>query len=293
MRRSLRSSPSYPGRRSGIASCSSREVYAPDLSGQDSTAFCYTAVPKGKRAGKFACSSLASFPDLGDRRGEEELEEPVGRDAGAALRALQLVQVGEPPEQGGHSAAELYPHNLVDGELAPHLYELAQRPVLEGLEFFAVYSGQHVPGYGSALLRCGLGVGWYGAPVLLHVGRAVADAPDIVVTFDAHVGIYVEALAPVVREVEIVQLLARAGPGGPDGVLCLYLPPVIQYDLLGGDLFRLYLVYDLDLEVRQLLASRPPQGRVELLENLLVTVDEDYPDPVRVRSEERRVGKEC
>src|SRR5215211_294154 len=282
MRRSLRSSPSYPGRRSGVASCSSREVYAPDLSGHDSTAFCYTAVPKGKCAGKVVCSSLLSFPDLGDRRGEEELEEPVGGDAGAALRALQLVQVGEPPEQGGHPSAELYPHNLVDGELAPHLHELAQRPVLEGLEFLAVYSGQHVSCDGPALLGRGLRVGWHGAPVLLHVGRAVADAPDVVVTLDAHVGVHRKALALVVGEVEIVQLLARAGSGGPDGVLGLYLPPVVQYDLLGGDLLRLYLVYDLDLEVRQLLAGRPPQGRVELLEDLLVTVDEDYPDPVRV-----------
>ena len=42
---------------------------------------------------------LGAVPDLGDRRVEEEVEEPVGRDPGPALRALQLVQVGGPPEE--------------------------------------------------------------------------------------------------------------------------------------------------------------------------------------------------
>jgi hypothetical protein len=75
---------------------------------------------------------------------------------------------------------------------------------------------------------------------------------------------------------------ARAGPGGPDGVLRLYLAPVVQDHLLRGDHLRLDLAYDLDLEVRQLLAGRAPEGRVELLEDLLVAVHEDYADAVRV-----------
>jgi hypothetical protein len=41
---------------------------------------------------------LLAVADLGYGGGEEEVEEPVGGDPGPALRALQLVQVGRPPE---------------------------------------------------------------------------------------------------------------------------------------------------------------------------------------------------
>lgn len=44
---------------------------------------------------------LLAVADLGDGGVEEEVEEPVGGDPGAALRALQLVQVGRPPEERG------------------------------------------------------------------------------------------------------------------------------------------------------------------------------------------------
>ena len=83
------------------------------------------------------------------------------------------------------------------------------------------------------------------------------------------------------REVEVVEPLARAGSCGPDGVLRLYLAAVVQDHLLRGDLLRLDLAYDLDLEVGQ-LAGRAPERGIQLLEDLLVAVHEDYADAVRV-----------
>src|SRR3712207_171601 len=156
--------------------------------------FCYRRARTGKSAG------LLPVPDLGDRRAVEEVEEPVGGDAGPALGTLQLVEVGNAPEHGGHEAAELYPENLVDGELAPHLDELPQGLVLEGLEFSAVYGGQDVLRDGPSLLGGRLRVGRHRPSVLVDVGRAVADPPHVIVARDAHVGVHLQAPAFVVRE---------------------------------------------------------------------------------------------
>ena len=60
----------------------------------------------------------ALAPDLGDRWVVEEVEQPVGGDPCAALRALQLVEVRQAPEEGSKLTAELEAHDLVDGELA-------------------------------------------------------------------------------------------------------------------------------------------------------------------------------
>ena len=69
--------------------------------------------------------------DLGGGRAEEEAEDPVGRHLCLASRALQLVQVGGPPHEGGQKPAEPHPEDLVDGELAHELYDLPQGPVIE------------------------------------------------------------------------------------------------------------------------------------------------------------------
>src|SRR3712207_3830472 len=86
----------------------------------------------------------ALFPDLGDGRLVEEVEQPVGGDPGPALGALELVEVGGPPDEGRGEAAELHAHHLVYGELAAHLHELAHTPVVEWLERLAVYGGEDV-----------------------------------------------------------------------------------------------------------------------------------------------------
>ncbi len=114
-------------------------------------------------------SGLFSLPDLGYSRVEEYVEHPVGGDAGAALRTLQFVQVRHAPEQGGDEAGEADAHDLVDGEPAPHLHELSQGLVVEGLRIFAVYGGEDISCDGVALLGGGLGVGRNGLAVFLLV----------------------------------------------------------------------------------------------------------------------------
>src|SRR5215210_1092366 len=173
---------------------------------------------------------LFAVPDLGDGRVEEEVEKPVGGDTGPALRALELVQVGRPPEEGGNEAAELDVHYLVDGEVAAYLYELPNGLVVEWPHPPPVDAGQDVPRHDLALLHGGLGVGRHRGSVLLDGRGAVAHTPDVLVALDAHEGVRLEALALVCGKGEVVQLLARPGACRPDGVLRRDLVPVREDD---------------------------------------------------------------
>src|SRR5215210_7616877 len=187
-------------------------------------AFFYVSKPQ-----KRSLNSLAS-PDLGYRRVEEEVQEPVSRDTSPVLGTLQLEQVGRPPEESGREALELHAHDLVDGELAPQLHQLAHGLVLEGgdLVLPAVDAGENVPGQGLTLLDRRLGVGRDSLAILVHVGRAVADSPYVLPAWHTHVGVRLGALVALLREVQILHLHARAVAGGPDDVLGLYLPAVVE-----------------------------------------------------------------
>src|SRR3712207_2747321 len=88
---------------------------------------------------RLGANILGAVPDLGDGRVEEEVEDPIRRDPSPALRALELVQVGRPPEEGGQKAAELDVQHLVDGEVVPYLHELADGLVVERPHLLAVY----------------------------------------------------------------------------------------------------------------------------------------------------------
>src|SRR5215210_4878598 len=147
-------------------------------------AFFYVSKPQ-----KRSLNSLAS-PDLGYRRVEEEVQEPVRRDTSPVLGALQLEQVGRPPEKGGGEALELHAHDLVHGELASKLHQLAHGLVLEGGKLVApVDDGEDVLCQGLALLNRRLGVGRDSLSVLIHVGRTVADGPHVIPARYAHIGV--------------------------------------------------------------------------------------------------------
>src|SRR5215210_500679 len=225
---------------------------------------------------------LRLAPDLGDGRIVEEVEEPVGGDPGPALRALQLVEVGHAPEQGRYLPAELDAHDLVDGELAAQLHELPERLVAEGLGLLAVYSGKDVFGDGFALLHGGLGIRGHRLAVRVHRGRAVADPPHVVVADDPHKAVDRKTSAFIVREGEVVELPARAGAGGPDHVLGRDLAAIGEDNLVGLHLPGLGVVYDLYPEVVEPHVCHPAESGVQLLQDLLVSIDEDYLRAIRI-----------
>src|SRR5919112_4661133 len=226
--------------------------------------------------------ALRLAPNLGYRRIVEEVEEPVGGDPGPALRALQLVKVGHAPDKGRYLPAEFDAHDLVDGELAAQLDELPERLVPEGLGLLTVYGGEDVFSYGFALLHGGLGVRGYGRVEFVHGGRAVAYPPHVFVALDPHKSVYREAPAFVVREGEVVELPARPGASGPDHVLGGDLASVGEDDPVGPHLPGLDVVDHLYPEVVEPHACHPAEGGVQLFQDLLVGVDEDYPRAIRV-----------
>src|ERR671916_3329176 len=104
--------------------------------------------------------SLAS-PNLRYRRVKEEVQEPICRDPGPVLGALQLEEVSRPPEEGGRKSPELHAHDVVNRELAPQLNQLAHGLVLERLQLILspVDNGEDVLFQRLALLNRRLGVG--------------------------------------------------------------------------------------------------------------------------------------
>jgi hypothetical protein len=74
------------------------------------------------------------------------------------------------------------------------------------------------------------------------------------VALDAHVDVHLEPFTVVVWQVEVVQPLARAGSSCLNGALRLDLAPVVQVHLVRGDLLRLHLAFDLEIEFGELLA---------------------------------------
>src|SRR5918997_444506 len=227
--------------------------------------------------------SLAS-PDLRYRRVEEEIQEPICRDPGPVLGALQLEEVSRPPEEGGRKSPELHAHDVVNRELAPQLNQLAHRLVLERLQLILspVDNGEGVLCQRLALLDRRLGVGRDRLAVFVHVGRAVADGPDVLRAGYAHVLVRLDTLLALQLKVQVLRLDARAIAGGPDHVLGFYLLAVVEDHLVRGDLLRPYLVDHLDLELLQVSPGRPPKRRVQLLQDLLVGVHQHDLDPVQV-----------
>src|SRR5918994_3293338 len=227
--------------------------------------------------------SLTS-PDLSHRRVEEEVQKPVRRDPGPVLGALQLEEVCRPPEEGGREASELHAHDVVHRELAPQLDQLAHGLVLERLQLLLspVDDGEDVLCQRLALLDRRLGVGRDRLAVLVHVGRAVADGPDVLRAGYAHVLVRLDTLLTLQLEVQVLRLDARAVAGGPDHVLGFYLLAVVEDHLVRGDLLRPYLVDHLDLELLQVSPGRPPKRRVQLLYYLLVGVHQNNLDPIQV-----------
>ena len=146
----------------------------------------------------------------------EDVQRPVERGPGPALGALQPEEVRPPPQTGGQKAAEPDAHDLGDGEALAHIDELAYGTVREGREpVRPVYSGEDVPGHGLALLDRRLCVRGDSLPVLVYVGRAVIDAPDVVVALDARVGVDHETSTTIVGRFK-------------DSSITLARPPAVQ-----------------------------------------------------------------
>src|SRR5919107_2344492 len=244
------------------------------------------------RLGARSIRGWLASPDLGDRRVEEEVQEPICRDPGPVLGALQLEEVGRSPEEGRRKSPELHTHNVVHRELASQLNQLTHGLVLERLQLLLspVDDGEDVLCQPLALLDRRLGVGWDRLAVFVHVGRAVADGPDVLRAGYAHVLVRLDTLLALQLKVQVLRLDARAIAGGPDHVLGFYLLAVVEDHLVRGDLLRPYLVDHLDLELLQVSPGRPPKRRVQFLQDLLVGVHQHDLDPVQV--DVRVVGRE-
>src|ERR687893_543761 len=190
---------------------------------------------------RLEANRLGAVPDLGYGRVEEEVEDPVRGDPGPALRALELVQVRGPPEQGGYEAAELDVHHLVDSEVAPYLDELADGLVVEGPHLPAVYGREDVPRDDLAFLDGGLGVRRHRSTVLLDRRGAVADAPDVLLPVgeDHAVRPYLLGLHPVADlYLKVGELLAGRAPEGRVELFEDLLVAVDEHDL---DPVRVYV----------------------------------------------------
>src|SRR5829696_569378 len=199
---------------------------------------------------------------LGHGRIVEEVKHPVSGDPYAAVRALQLVEVGHAPEDRRYETAELDAQDLVHGELAPEFHELAQRLVAERLRLLAIQHGEDTFGDSLSLLHGGLGVGRNGIAVQVDSGSAVAYAPHVVVALHTLVAVYRQALALVVRKRYIVELPTCAGASGPDHVLRRDLASVGEDHPVRLDLPGLDVVDDLYSEIVQSHLGHPAQGGV-------------------------------
>src|SRR5215210_2585463 len=215
---------------------------------------------------------LGRAPYLGDGWREKVAEDPVGGDPHLALRAVEPHEVGHAPEDGGDHPGKLDAHHLVDGEVAPELYELSEGFVLELFEVvLAVYGPDDVLGRHVAFLYGSLG-GRRDDPAIFqaHVldGGAVPYGPDVALAVNPQRKVYLYSGPLVERQPELLYRLVRAVAGGPDHVLRGDLPAPLELDAAVGYFLRHRAGEDLDALVGQPRAGGTPERRVEFRQDV-------------------------
>jgi tRNA-Thr(GGU) m(6)t(6)A37 methyltransferase TsaA len=222
----------------------------------------------------------ALTPYLGYGRIVEDVEEPVDGDPDPTVGALELVEVGSTPEERGYVAAELYAKDLVDRELAPHLHELPERPVPEGLRLLAVYDGQPVLGHSLALLDGGLRVRRHRLAPFVHEVRLdecrrLADNRDL------------EAALPPLRAIGRVEsslldpvTAPKQGYEGAPPAWLVFHASVREgiRDLAIGD--DVYVLTWLHLARRDVLAVHPRDDPRKPITGVFSTRSQDRPNPI-------------
>src|SRR5215208_5353938 len=224
---------------------------------------------------------------MGDGRPQEDAHDPVRSDSCLALGAVQAHQIGHSPENGRDHPGEPYAHDLVDGEVASQLDELAERLVFELSQLTLTIDGlQHVTGDQVSLLDRGLRGRRNDRALLVDV----PDGPYVAVALHPERKVYLYACPHVIRQPEVLYRLVRAVARSPDHVLRIYLLAALQLDAVARYLLGHGTCHDLDALVEEPGSGGAPQGGVELGQDVRQGLYEVDPDAIRV--DIRIVGRE-
>src|SRR5215211_4244336 len=232
-------------------------------------------------------------PNLGDGRPQEDAHDPVRSDPHLALGTVQAHQIGHSPEYSSDHPSEPYAHDLVDGEVASQLDELAERLVFELSQITLTIDGlQHVTGDQVPLLDRGLRGRRNDRAFLVDVldGRTVPDGPDVAMALHPQREVYLYACSLIMGQPEVQYRLVRAVARSPDHVLRIYPLAALQLDAVARYLLGHGTCHDLDALVEEPGAGGAPQGGVELGQDVWQGLYEVDPDAIRV--DIRIVGRE-